>query len=530
MVSYHDTGGAMINQLERYFETIDKFGGTITSLIAKGEEIKFERAIGYANYEDAIPNSPEIVMSIGSISKQVTAVGILKLGEQGSLSVSDPITEYFDGIPVEFSQVTIHHLLTHTSGISDVPIDDFEYVPKEKFLDLVFSSPLGFEPGSSYSYSNSGYSLLAMIIESITGEDFRDFVLKRLFLPLGIDNAGWFSDRKWTKENSVTYYLDGENTGGPYSWPGSGTRPYWAILGNGGICLSARSLYVWMHAIFESDFLDSNSRKLMLTPGLENYGYGWVIEQSPLGLMVTHNGGSTLGVNAVAKYYPEKNLYTILMSNLIDNGQGWAFATEDAVEKILAGENIEIPEGIKPLGSNLKPQRLSNGLVISKDRIRRWWIVAPDLESFSELYPHSIPNQDTYVSTAEQWVNALLAGEFQKAFSFTQNKEVTQARIQRFTQLIEYLKQEVGKIHLVKGVAVLPTTSFSEIGVHVQVEGNKKAIRFPVLLNPQASIKGLRVSLSEHPLRWPIARIDENIVAWNVASHYFSYIDIDKRK
>lgn len=531
MVSSHDTGGIMnLEGLNKFMETIETFGGSLTCLIAKHDSIIYERAVGFANYEEGIRNLPSIAMSIGSISKQITATGIMKLVEYGQVSITDTLAKFFENVPSDKYQINIHQLLTHTSGIVEDPVDDFDYIPKDEYIRAVLEAPLGFSPGSSYSYSNTGYSLLAMIIEEVTGKDYRDFVREDLFGGIGLSEVGWFADKKWTKKNSVTYYVDGSPTGGPYSWPGSGDRPYWGILGNGGVCLSAKSLYRWMHAVFEGGFLTQASIKSMLTPEKEEYGYGWVITHSPLGQVITHNGGSTLGVNAVAKYFPQSGFYLILLSNITDNGTGLAFVCEKPIEELILGQSLNVPDNLEPIGMKFHNADLPKGVEIKQDQIGRWHIIASDVESVNFLNGYKVENQELYVETAQKWVQALLQRDFEKAFSFTANKSNDEARIKRMEQLIGYLIHKIGEIKKIRPMGVIQGDGPYPVEVYLEFTGNRDSIGIPILFEKPSEVKGLRPTFTKQAIRWPLAKDGDSLVAWNWKKNLFTYISMNKRK
>lgn len=162
------------------FESYQSIAPGCAVLVAKKNQIIFEKAFGLANLELNVPLKPEMVFRIGSITKQYTAIAVLKLMEERKLSLKDSIQRFFPQFPFKGHTINIENLLTHTSGLIDYQVFDIHIpnairldLPSSLFLDSLTPRPLEFKPGTKYSYSNSNYFLLGMIIEKITGKKTR---------------------------------------------------------------------------------------------------------------------------------------------------------------------------------------------------------------------------------------------------------------------------------------------------------------------------------------------------------------------
>jgi len=156
---------------------------------SKGKTI-FNNAYGMADLEWSIPNSPTTRFNIASMTKQFTAAAILLLEERGKLKTSDPVKKYLPDAPASWDNITIYHLLTHTSGISD---NAAEYQPGPPELLLFNDKPPDFQPGERWSYQNLGYIVLGYLLERIVGQSYESFVKENLFKPLGMNDSGMFS-------------------------------------------------------------------------------------------------------------------------------------------------------------------------------------------------------------------------------------------------------------------------------------------------------------------------------------------------
>ena len=172
-----------------------RFAGSV--LVARDGKVIFSKGYGLANVELDVPNTPQTKFRLGSITKQFTATAILLLQERGKLSVGDPICKYIDTCPAAWSEVTIHHLLSHTGGIPNFTSFP-DYVPKmmmpvttQEMIARFKDKPLDFKPGEKWSYSNSGYFLLGAIIEKASGESYESFLQKNIFDPLKMTNTGY---------------------------------------------------------------------------------------------------------------------------------------------------------------------------------------------------------------------------------------------------------------------------------------------------------------------------------------------------
>jgi CubicO group peptidase (beta-lactamase class C family) len=186
-----------VNEIDAFCTSLSeqyKFSGSV--LIATKGEVVLQKGYGWKDVSKHQQNAPEGIYQIGSLTKSFTAQVILKLMEDGKISLSDPLNKYFPLI-YPGSNITIKHLLTHTSGIPTFDIDEgedtiaFHPVPKDTMLKLITNRPLLFSPGDKFNYSNTGYFLLGLIIEKVTGESYQEIVRKLIFDPLNMRRSGF---------------------------------------------------------------------------------------------------------------------------------------------------------------------------------------------------------------------------------------------------------------------------------------------------------------------------------------------------
>lgn len=288
-------------QLDKYikaFTTVHDFSGTI--LVVKNNKTLVKKSLGLSDIENNIPNTADTKFRIGSCSKQFTAIAILQLQEQGKLSVNDKLNKYFPDIPKSDS-ITLDMLLTHRSGIHDLYNDstfrelNTPLLTKEKILEMIKSNPLDFQPGNRYHYTNSGYFLLALIIEKVSNEKFDYYINNRIFKKAKMFSSGVDHNDTILPNKAKGY----ENESGKYI-PAHYDNMN-SAMGCGNLYSTVNDIYSYFEALNNDILLTKKSRKLFLTPGEDNhtrgktlfkgnYAYGVIIDTLAKHTLVTHGG------------------------------------------------------------------------------------------------------------------------------------------------------------------------------------------------------------------------------------------------
>jgi CubicO group peptidase (beta-lactamase class C family) len=287
-------------------------------MAGSGGKVMFEKGLGYADRAQRVPFDDHTLFSIGSITKPFTATAILLLMEKGLVSPKDPITKYFDNVPEDKQGITLHQLLTHSSGLPGAIGDDYEIITTVDFQKKVWSTPLLFSPGQGYSYSNVGYSLLGMIVEKVSGESYSSFLEKNIFAPAAMTTAGYTNPKADYKKLAHGYFQDGRDWGTAKDKPWDGDEPSWNLKANGGLLMSALDLYQWYLALRNHTILKPETLKLQITPHVKEgemdsyYGYGYSV--SLKGDVVQHNGGNRI-FKADFRWYPISDMFLVSVSN-----------------------------------------------------------------------------------------------------------------------------------------------------------------------------------------------------------------------
>ncbi|MEP3371708.1 serine hydrolase [Maribacter dokdonensis] len=322
----------LFNDIDAYLEACETNGFSGVVLVAKQGEVILSKGYGWADRKNKIPNSPATVFNIGSVTKQFTASAILKLVEQGKIKTSDKISSYFTQTPIDKSDITIHQLLTHTSGISN-RTGGFRYdeATKQQFLKEFFESELHSKPGTKYQYANANYIMLTVILELVSGQTYDAFLKEHLFKPAHLKSTGYKSINFNSEKLAHGYYYNRTDE----KWADWGTTqqhlPYnnnhWYSVGKGDIHSTIKDLYKWHIALKNNVVLTSKTREIQETPYVaENdkmtsyYGYGWAISKSDKETkIVAHNGSNGLYFADFVRYVDDEVVVIYITNAFLGN-------------------------------------------------------------------------------------------------------------------------------------------------------------------------------------------------------------------
>ena len=294
----------------------------VSIAVAKNGRTVLAKGYGFADLENDVPATPETVYRIGSVTKQFTSAAIMRLMEQGKLSLDDTLQKFFPDFPAQGNRVTVRHLLNHTSGIKSYTslgpkwarVIRLDLAP-DSVVALFVNEPFDFKPGDSYRYNNSGYFLLGMIIEKLSGKPYGQYLKDEFFTPLGLESTMYCDQAPIIKHRAQGYAT---RPGGEFinAEPLSMTQPYSA----GALCSTVTDLVAWTQALSSGKVVSPASYKLMTTPVALNDGkpinYGFGLGTGTLGghRQVSHNGGIN-GFISELHHYPDDSVITVVLTN-----------------------------------------------------------------------------------------------------------------------------------------------------------------------------------------------------------------------
>lgn len=230
----------------------DGFAGQVLAVV--DGEVVLDEGFGLADAEGGVPVDTATVFAIGSVTKAFTRAAVLQLADEGQLALSDPISKYLDGVPDDKRNITIDELLTMRAGLQEYHDDtgDHQAMTRHEALRRILAQRLRSEPGSEEAYSNSGYTLLAAIIENVSEQDWDDYIREHLLVPAGMERTGFHGDDLWP-DGEVARGRGGRTYGdnAPHHWP----SPTWALAGAGGMVSDADDLLRWIRAVRAGEVL-----------------------------------------------------------------------------------------------------------------------------------------------------------------------------------------------------------------------------------------------------------------------------------
>lgn len=299
-------------QLDRYVTAFAKQGKFVGSvLVAHKGKILLSKGYGMANYEHLVPNTPQTKFHIGSITKQFTSMAIMQLVQRGKLALKDTVASILPDYPNK--SITVYQLLTHTAGIPNYTsfpdFDSSKEITLSGLIALFKDKPLEFVSGSKFAYSNSGYVLLAAIIEKLSGISYEQFLQKNIWGPLGMKNTGLLHDNPPIMHRAQGYSMtNGVVCNVPCYSPSVG-------VGAGMLYSTVEDLYTWDRALYTEKLLPKKLLEQLWTPCLDNYCLGWFMYTVDGKRLVWHSGGWT-DCDAVIARFIDDEVCIIALSNV----------------------------------------------------------------------------------------------------------------------------------------------------------------------------------------------------------------------
>ncbi|HVI70778.1 MAG TPA: serine hydrolase domain-containing protein [Pyrinomonadaceae bacterium] len=291
--------------------------------VIKDGKMVIARGYGLANVEHQVPVKPETIFQSGSTGKQFTATAVMMLVEEGKLSLDDKITRHFPDGPEAWQNITVRHMLTHTSGMTDYP-QDFDLrrdYTEDELYQRIKPIPLAFQPGEKWSYSNLAYVMLGILIHKVSGKFYGDFLQERIFKPLEMTTARIISESDIVPNRAAGYHVvNGQLKNQDWVSPSLNTTA------DGALYLTIYDMAKWDAALYTDKLLKTSSLEQMWTPVKLNdgkthpYGFGWALGQVR-GHRIIEHGGAWQGFKAQISRYVDDKLTVIVLANQIRTNQ-----------------------------------------------------------------------------------------------------------------------------------------------------------------------------------------------------------------
>ncbi len=337
------TEGSIGAAVDGYLSRLEAYGFSGSVLVARHQKVLIQKGYGLADRTRGLPVTADTAFGIASLDKQFTAAAILRLEMQGKLKVADPIKKYLDSVPADKADITIHQLLTHTSGLANTYRDELADLEFPQYIEAILQTRLGALPGKEFIYSNTGYDLLAWIIERVSGMSYERYLAAELFTPAGLVKTGLRLPR-WSS-NEVAQYQD---SGGPdpaarLKWDKDPVHPFLSMR------TTVEDLFRWHLALSTHKVLSPDATTRLFAVDKEGYAYGWNIGKTARGTTVAYHGGSDSALGLVAAFhrYLDEDAAIIVLCNTAVGSLMGEYLVEP-LEKILFGGPVTFPPAADP--------------------------------------------------------------------------------------------------------------------------------------------------------------------------------------
>jgi CubicO group peptidase (beta-lactamase class C family) len=316
------------SELERRVEAAVAAGFSGSVLVTARGVTVLASGYGLADRDNGVPNAVGTAYDFGSVMKDLTAAAIFKLEGEGRIAVTDSLATLFDDVPADKAEITVLQVVQHRAGLDEYhdTEGDFEPMTRLEARQRIFAQELLFEPGTQEEYSNSGYTLLADIVETVSGRGFTDYVRDELLAPAGMQHSGFFGDLVWERVDTAIGY--GASTFGgndPAAWPYT-----WALVGNGGLVTTVSDLERWLIAVWGGEVLAPAALDAYRTQYLS--GGGAILEGE---VVYGYAGAGDFGLGGVAADCPAADSRVIVGTNAYEAFDIERFAI-DLIELVLS--------------------------------------------------------------------------------------------------------------------------------------------------------------------------------------------------
>lgn len=333
--------------------TAPEFWGSV--LVAREGKILLAKGYGMADYESE-PNTSRTMHEIASASKQVVGAAIVHLQQRKKLKLTDSIGRFFKGLPDDKKEITVHHLLTHTSGISgNVGVPYSSTLGRDAYVKQMMAEPLATAPGEQYEYSNVGYALLAAVVEEVTNGPYEEYVEKALFKPAKLKETGFIGDEDLIESGRASVRKGRSEGKTAADWFYG-----WGYRGMGGVVTTVHDLLRWDRVLRSGKLLNETSLAALYEPYKNGYACGWEITWTDRGNRKAHHSGGVEGYGCNVIRYLEDDVCIFVLSNEGDAAHRVSYALE---KRLMEPINLRIDIDVRPYGPGGRrvalPEKLS---------------------------------------------------------------------------------------------------------------------------------------------------------------------------
>lgn len=435
--------------LDDYFTRAAAYGFSGTVIVERRGEVILRKGYGQADRRAHVAAVPETAFNIASLDKQFISAAILRLEEMGKLKTTDTLGRFFDFVLDDKKGITLHQVMSHTSGLQNSYWDEHATLTREGFVRFILTEQkLDSAPGTEWSYSNSGYILLERVIELASGQPYERFLHDALFAPAGMERTG-FELPKW-KGGDVAHgdfwtvqasELPGD---AHYNDPLLRPPPFRVLLS------TVDDLLRWRRALRAGKILRPESLKKWTTPVMESYAYGWNVVTTPRGTRLVHHGGSDSDTGMLATYrdFVDEETFVAILTNSMLPGLVADYLAAD-VEAILFGGSVTFPPAARVMATPNADSIAGTYGPYEIIAVEKGPLVLRTRDRKAMIDLRLPPGHKTQDETAASMVKAAVAGDFGPLRTLTHASE---GRVKRVSEQLEAWKKEYGNVTGIKTV------------------------------------------------------------------------------
>jgi CubicO group peptidase (beta-lactamase class C family) len=320
--------GELGERLHAHMSKLADGGFSGVLLVAKDGQVVIAKGYGAENREKQLPFTSTTAFDIGSITKQFTGAAIAKLAMQGKLSADGKLSQHFANVPPDKAEITLDHLLTHSAGLQGDFGGDYEVATRDWIVNQALQSKLLFLPGKGHRYANSGFSILAAIVEQTSGQPYEAYLREQLWLPAGMQHTGYRLPN-WPADTIAHGYRGDKDWGTPLDKRWAEDGPYWNLRGNGGLLSTVWDMHRWHEALLGDKILSTEAKQRMYARRVREsiyskswYNYGWSLrDRRPGKRVVEHNGGNGIFFADFVRFLDD-DIVIIAASNRSEDSKG----------------------------------------------------------------------------------------------------------------------------------------------------------------------------------------------------------------
>lgn len=422
----------LAGRLDDYLQRSAAFGFSGSVLVAVGDRVILAKGYGVADHKTGAPCTPQTIFDLGSLSKQFTASTVLALEQGEVLRLEDTLAKFFDELPADKRPITLHQLLTHTSGLArGLPTIGSATSDRDAFLRVLMAAPLEARPGARFSYSNLGYQLLAAVVEQATGRPFEVTMKGLIFEPAGLASTGFRRDGVLEAVRSARGAPDGlmspppgsSLTDNPILLEGWGDERLlategwysWGLRGAGGVLSTVEDLWKWEQALRGSRILQTSAQRKLFKPLRERYACGWYVLETEQGRRrITHGGDTDNGFHVHATRLPDTEAFVVTLGNL----PGVVPGLQINLERLVNGDKIALPPEARTIPADQLAARAGDfeasphGLFRLSVEDGAWMLEARDAEAFALLQGEGPEGSKSLLARSREIVKGFAGSDF----------------------------------------------------------------------------------------------------------------------